>query len=130
MSALEQGAEQEGAHVLASTLRVERDRELGCGGVDESVARRVGCEQPVPRRADRFVAAVERDDRGVARATPVLHVTPQLGPGERLVERRAFLGAVVLPVDGFVQHLGEERRIRASAEPEHGTGYGLALGSP
>ena len=37
----------------------------------------------------------------------------------RLFERRPFLGAVVAPVDGFVQHLGEERGVGVRAEPEH-----------
>jgi hypothetical protein len=111
--------QQQAPDLLSPALGVHRDRDLGDVGSDEPVARLVGGEEAEPRRADRFVETVERDDCEVALAAPAFDVAPQLGQRELLLERWTFLGAVVAPVHGFVEHLREEGGIGACAQTKH-----------
>ena len=67
----------------------------------------------------RLKEAIDRNDRNITLAAPVFDVPAELGIREELIERRSFLGAVVAPIDSFVQHFREEGRVGAGAQAEH-----------
>ena len=95
------------------------DRELRDRLGEEAVA---GCcrgEVPGPRGADRFVAAVERDHRGVAGAAPTLDIGRVVRIVEQRLERRALVTTVVAPVHRLVEHLEQEHGIGARAQSKH-----------
>jgi len=112
-------SEQQRAHPLAPELGVHADRELRDVVGDIAVAGRGDGEAPHPHRAHRLVAAIERVQRDIAGAAPVADIARVLRNREDAGERGPFLGAVVVPVDGLVEHLGEERGVGVRAEPEH-----------
>ena len=112
-------AEQQAADALAAALGIHRDRELGHVVGDEAVAGRVRGRTggTTRRRPARRGGRAPRSRR--RRCDP----SPRRSGGarvvEQLVERRSFLGAVVAPVDGLVEHLREEGRVGARAQAEH-----------
>src|SRR5918995_6581302 len=107
--ALDEGLEQRLADPASAPAGYDRDRELRGLLVDEAVAGPVALEEAVPGSADRE-AIVDRDEHGVARPPPPLHIPcSRPGTGARVP---------LAPVVGVVEHVAEEPDVLPPAPPD------------